>query len=144
MASRRKPFSALCHEVSPPPGERDMTTSATGGVTRRFLFHAPVLVLIAAAAPVSAQQVNYARAEQLLNWNSDRLVSGDQVNPQWLKDGNRFWYRNKTATGAEFVLVDPATGSRTLLFDHVTLAQALTSASDSVFDGNTMYLQPTT
>jgi hypothetical protein len=56
---------------------------------------------------------------------------GDQVNPQWLKDGNRFWYRNKTSNGAEFVLVNPASASRTLLFDHVKLAQAMTSASDT-------------
>ena len=67
-----------------------MTTRSTGRVIPRLDFPASVLVLIAAAAPISAQQVNYARAEQLLTWNSDRLVSGDQVNPQWLKDGNRF------------------------------------------------------
>ncbi len=94
------------------------------------------IALVAIAAPLGAQQVNYARAEQLLNWNTDRLVSGDQVSPQWLKDGNRFWYRNKTAQGAEFVLVDPVTASKTLLFDHVKLAQAMTSASDTAFDGN--------
>ena len=52
-------------------------------------------------APLAAQQVSYARAEQLLPWNTDRLVSGDQVQPQWMKDGNRFWYRNKTSAGAE-------------------------------------------
>jgi dipeptidyl-peptidase 4 len=102
---------------------------------------APLLMLVAAGAPLGAQEVNYSRAEQLLNWNSDRLVSGDQVNPQWLKDGNRFWYRNKTANGAEFVLVDPGSASRTLLFDHVKLAQAMTAASDTAFDGNKLPFQ---
>lgn len=99
----------------------------------------PVLVL--AAATLGAQEVNYSRAEQLLTWNTDRLVSGDQVNPQWLRDGNRFWYRNKTPNGAEFVLVDPASASRTLLFDHVKLAQAMTAASDTAFDGNKLPFQ---
>jgi len=91
--------------------------------------------VLIAAVPLSAQ-VTYSRAEQLLNWNTDRLVSGDQVQPQWFKDGNRFWYRNKTATGAEFVLIDPVTNARRLLFDHVKLAQAMTTASDTSFDGN--------
>jgi len=118
-----------------------MTTHTTGRGIPRLDFRASVLVLIAAAAPIDAQQVNYARAEQLLNWNADRLVSGDQVNPQWLKDGNRFWYRNKTANGAEFVLVNPAAASRTLLFDQVKLAQAMTSASDTAFDGNKLPFQ---
>ena len=118
-----------------------MTTSSPRRSTPRLGFHASVLVLIAAAAPIGAQQVNYARAEQFLNWNADRLVSGDQVNPQWLKDGNRFWYRNKTSNGAEFVLVNPASASRTLLFDHVKLAQAMTSASDTAFDGNKLPFQ---
>ena len=100
-----------------------------------------LIALGAVGLPLGAQAVNYSRAEQLLNWNADRLVSGDQVNPQWMKDGNRFWYRNKTANGAEFVLVDPATGSRSLLFDQVKLAQALTSASDTAFDGNKLPFQ---
>lgn len=97
-------------------------------------------LLAVAAAPLAAQ-VTYSRAEQLLNWNTDRLVSGDQVQPQWLKDGNRFWYRNKTATGAEFVLIDPVANARRLLFDHVKLAQAMTAAADTAFDGNKLPFQ---
>ncbi|MBK9411176.1 MAG: hypothetical protein IPN47_24705 [Gemmatimonadetes bacterium] len=93
----------------------------------------PALLLV--AGPLAAQ-VTYSRAEQLLNWNTDRLMSGDQVQPQWLKDGNRFWYRNKTANGAEFVLIDPVVNARRLLFDHVKLAQAMTTAADTAFDGN--------
>ncbi len=118
-----------------------MSTSTTPRLTARFGVRASLLAFAVIAAPIGAQQVNYARAEQLLNWNTDRLVSGDQVNPQWLKDGNKFWYRNKTSNGAEFVLVDPVTTSKTLLFDHVKLAQAMTSASDTAFDGNKLPFQ---
>jgi dipeptidyl aminopeptidase/acylaminoacyl peptidase len=96
--------------------------------------------LLFAAVPASGQ-VSYTRAEQLLSWNTDRLVSGDQVNPQWMKDGNRFWYRNKTAIGAEFVLVDPVANARRLLFDHMRLAQAMTTAADTAFDGNKLPFQ---
>src|SRR5687767_4757482 len=59
---------------------------------------------IPAAAPArQAAPISYSRAEQLLNWHTTLLVSGDEVVPQWLPDGNRFWYRNKTPAGAEFV-----------------------------------------
>jgi dipeptidyl-peptidase-4 len=102
---------------------------------------ATVALLTMGAAPLAAQQVNYSRAERLLSWNTDRLVSGDSVNPQWLKDGNRFWYRNKTASGAEFVLIDPVTGTRGLLFDHARLARAMTIAADTAFDGNKLLFQ---
>ncbi len=89
------------------------------------------------SAPLSAQ-VDYTRAERLLNWHTTRLVTGDQVTPGWLKDGDRFWYRNKTAVGAEFVLVDPVRNLRGQLFDHGRLARAMTVAADTAFDGNAL------
>jgi len=90
---------------------------------------------------VASAQVSYARAEQFLNWNTDRLVSGDDVRPEWMKDGNRFWYRNKIADGSEFVLVDPVTNTRRPLFDHVRLARAMTIASDTAFEGRKLPFQ---
>jgi dipeptidyl-peptidase-4 len=90
-----------------------------------------------ATSPLAAQ-VDYTRAERLLNWHTSRLVSGDQVTPGWMKDGDRFWYRNKTTSGAEFVLVDPARNLRGALFDHSRLARALTLAADTAFDGNAL------
>ena len=95
---------------------------------------------LVAAAPALAQ-VSYSRAEQLLNWNTDKLVSGDQVNPQWMKDGNRFWYRNKISDGAEFVLIDPVANGRRLLFDHMRLAVAMSTAGDTAFDGKKLPFQ---
>jgi dipeptidyl-peptidase 4 len=88
------------------------------------------------APTFAGAQVSYSRADQLLNWNTERLVSGDQVNPQWMLDGNRFWYRNKTANGAEFVLVDPVANARRLLFDHNKLAVAMSVANDTAYDAN--------
>ncbi|MCC7055015.1 MAG: DPP IV N-terminal domain-containing protein [Gemmatimonadaceae bacterium] len=86
----------------------------------------------ATAAPPPA--VRYDRAEQLLTWNSTRLITGDEVQPQWLKDGARFWYRNKVRQGAEFVLVDPVRGARELLFDNAKLAAAISVAADTAID----------
>ncbi len=78
--------------------------------------------------------VDYARAEQLLPWNAARLVTGDEVAPQWLKDGNRFWYRNKTRTGADYVVINPFTNTRGLLFENARLAAVMSVAADTAFD----------
>jgi dipeptidyl-peptidase 4 len=85
-------------------------------------------------APPVAPEIRYDRAEQLLTWNATRLVTGDEVQAQWYKDGSRFWYRNKVRQGAEFILVDPARGSRELLFENAKLAAAISTAADTSVD----------
>ena len=68
---------------------------------------------------------DYQRAERLLDWNTTDLLAGVQVNPNWLRDGNRFWYRNNTGSGYEFNLVDPVRGTKAPVFDHARLAAAM-------------------
>ncbi|MBV6521655.1 MAG: hypothetical protein MNPFHGCM_01799 [Gemmatimonadaceae bacterium] len=117
-----------------------MITLSSGTTVRPMLIASGIAFGVSASG-LAAQQVTYSRAEQLLNWNADRLVSGDQVVPRWMKDGNRFWYRNKTSVGAEFVLIDPVLNTRRLLFDHARLATAMSTASDTAFDGNKLPFQ---
>ena len=71
--------------------------------------HAQGVTAAPAAAPAASRTMTerYTRAEQLLPWNAGRLVFGDVVAPQWYKDGTRFWFRNKTKNGADFLFVDP-------------------------------------
>ena len=62
----------------------------------------------------------------------DRRVFKDRIEPHWVKDGDRFWYRNDLAGGSkEFILVDATAGSRGPAFDHERLADALSDASGS-------------
>jgi dipeptidyl aminopeptidase/acylaminoacyl peptidase len=91
------------------------------------------LASLAFATEAWTQEVDYSRAEQMLHWNVEPLVTGDAVNPQWLADGNRFWYRNKTSTGHQFVLVDPIRNTRGPLFDHYRMAAAMGLAADTSF-----------
>ena len=59
-------------------------------------------LIVSALLPSTAlAQITYTAAERLLSWNTSPLISGDSVRPQWLLDGNRFWYRNKTVNGAQ-------------------------------------------
>lgn len=54
---------------------------------------------------------DYARAEKMLGYNTAPLVDRAGIRPTFLPDG-RFWYRVLTPTGSEYVLVNPADGSR--------------------------------
>ncbi|HXI94119.1 MAG TPA: hypothetical protein VNO24_29450, partial [Blastocatellia bacterium] len=75
-------------------------------------------------APGALTTADYARAEKFMAYNTTPLVFGSGVRPNWLTD-ERFWYRNSTAEGTEFVLVDAKRGTRTPAFDHSKLAAAL-------------------
>ena len=96
----------------------------------------------ASAAPAQGEMLaRYTRAEQLLPWNTNRLAYGGQVTPQWYHDGTRFWFRNTTRSGAEFVYVDPTLNVMRLLFDNARLAVAITLAADSSYDPNKLPFQ---
>ncbi len=90
--------------------------------------------LTGAVAGTAAAQVDYQRAEQFLTWNTTKLITGDVAVPNWLPDGSRFWYRVTTASGADFVMVDPARNQRRLVFDNARLAAAMSLANDTAYD----------
>ncbi len=96
-----------------------------------------ILALLAAAPlprpaapqpPPTVTATDYARAESFLAGATGGLVFGGAVRPNWLS-GDRFWYRNATPGGAEFILADPASGLRARAFDHDRLAAALSTAA---------------
>ena len=80
------------------------------------IFYSVAILLIAFATSVFAQNKSltaddYARAEKMLAYSTAPLVDRAGARPTWLPDG-RFWYPVLTATGREFVLVNPADGSK--------------------------------
>ena len=98
-----------------------------------------VVMALARSAPGAAQQPppgavgvltadDYARAERFMPYNTAPLVFTGIFRPTWLADG-RFWYRNLTAAGSEFVLIDSAKGTRAQAFDHARLAATLSTAA---------------
>jgi len=106
---------------------------------------AVILALLVLVVPAAAQEdgpptvtaADYARAESFLRTNTSALVTGATVQATWL-DGERFWYRNTVAGGAEFVLVDAARRSREPAFDHERLAAAVSREADEAYDGLTL------
>ena len=95
----------------------------------------PFIVAAAFAAtsitPARAQRAmssaEYARAERFMGYNTMPLVFGTAVRPTWLPS-DRFWYRVVTPAGAELIVVDPARGTRTRVFDDSRLAAAVATA----------------
>ena len=65
---------------------------------------AALCAVLTAAPALSAQDTDptaadYNRAERFLSWQAETLVSGDQVRPEWMEDGQSFWYRNRLGEG---------------------------------------------
>lgn len=73
------------------------------------------LVLVASSSFAFTQSAltadDYARAEKMLIFNTSQFVDRSGARPTFLPDGS-FWYRVMTPTGMEFVLMNPANGTR--------------------------------
>src|SRR5262245_16605002 len=86
-------------------------------------------LLLLLALPLAAQRftaADYGRAERFLSYNTNPLVYHSDIRPTWI-DGDRFWYRNVSADGSEFVMIER--GSRSPAFDHAKIAAALSAAA---------------
>ena len=88
------------------------------------------VVARAAGQGRSVTAADYARAESKLGQAVNALVFRGAIRATWI-DSSRFWYRNTTAQGAEYIVVTPATRTRTLAFDPARLALALSKVADT-------------
>ena len=85
----------------------------------------------AAAVPLYAQRVDYAKADLIRTF--DPQLVGGRVYPVWLSDSVRFYYE-MTGAGEDrgtLYLVDPRTRTRRPLFDNLRLAASLSAVADS-------------
>ena len=80
------------------------------------------------AGPLTA--ADYRAAAALLEGNVGGLVKNARVEPHWLGDTGRFWYRRDTDAGHEYVVFDPATQDKVRAFDHEKAAAAISDALD--------------
>jgi len=83
---------------------------------------------------------DYERAEKFLYYNTGPLVDHGPVRPNWLPN-DRFWYRVLTAQGSEFILVNPAKGTRMPAFNQQKLATALSRATGVKYNANRLPFQ---
>ena len=84
-----------------------------------------------------AQKVTKADYEQAARFSSKHmrsLVYSTRIRPNWFRDSDKFWYSWKTAEGTRYWIVDPATGSKTEVFDMPKLARELTEITKDPYD----------
>ena len=112
----------------PPAGQpRWPRSSSTVPGVNIFL---SVFTLLALAASVFAQgsRADYERAFNYRRF-TDAKVLNRQVQAHWFTNSAGLWYQRELAGGGhEFIVVNTATGQRTLAFQHEKLATALALA----------------
>jgi dipeptidyl aminopeptidase/acylaminoacyl peptidase len=123
----------------PAPLRKPLATAPDNGKLHAPMYLLrPALAFIAVLLPIATfgqgTQSDYDRAKNL-GKSVSRKVFRANIEPQWLPDGGRFWYRNEFPDGTkEFILVDALKGIRNVVFDHGKLAAALAAASKSEID----------
>lgn len=93
-----------------------------------------LLLTCAIAARAQGTVDDYRRAESFLPWNAGKLMFPGNVEPNFVAQGDTFFYRSSTREGDNFMLVDPAAKSRAPAFDRTRLALALSAANGKQYD----------
>ncbi|MEO7965822.1 MAG: DPP IV N-terminal domain-containing protein [Gemmatimonadaceae bacterium] len=83
----------------------------------------------------------YRHAQQMLAGNAELLVLRDKISPNWIGNGDRFWYRVRTERGSEFDYVDLTKKVRRPAFDHARLAASLAKSADTTVMGDSLPFQ---
>ncbi|MBL9170878.1 MAG: prolyl oligopeptidase family serine peptidase [Verrucomicrobiales bacterium] len=84
--------------------------------------------LVASPACGQGTRADYDRSAQLRRLTENKVLNL-RIEPRWLTNQARFWYRRELAGGnSQFVLVDAEQGTKVLAFDHARLAEALSRA----------------
>src|SRR5690606_28431754 len=81
-------------------------------------------------------RANYPLAARFSPEKLKRMIFSTSVNPQWLKNSNRFWYAYETSAGKNWYIVDPQARRKETLFDNAQLAAQLTRIVKDPFDAH--------
>ena len=91
-------------------------------------------------SPDSLTTSDYAHAEQFLFYNVAPYLDHESIRPNWTSD-DHFWFRDLTATGSDFILIDPENGSRKPAFDQEKLAASLSKATGNNYTADMLPFQ---
>ena len=77
---------------------------------------------------------NYRQAAKYSPKNLGKLVHSTTVRPNWLENGNRFWYQYKTTEGSSYYIVDADTRTKAKLFDNAKMAKWLSEITKDPYE----------
>ncbi len=100
----------------------------------KSLWVACLLMWPAVAAPAQEIGRRYARAEQMLPWNRDRVLFNADLEPVWIPGSELLWYQSASEQGWRFLVADPASRAKRPAFDHARMAAALSRAIGAPVD----------
>jgi len=98
------------------------------------------ILILSASAQKAYTSKDYERAEGMMGYSIQQYIDRITPNPNWLPD-DRFWYRVLTHEGSEFIMIDPARGTRTTVFDHKKLAAAISAATGYTYQASMLPFQ---
>lgn len=78
---------------------------------------------------------DYQRAQYFINPNQSKVYEA-YIIPNWIKEGDAFWYEKKGIDVKEYFLVDPRNKSKEPLFNRHDLAKKLQESSSDTIDAN--------
>lgn len=101
-----------------------------------------LIIVLAVFLSVSsnAQQANYALAARFSPKRLEKMIFSTEVDPHWLKNGDRFWYMYETSDRKKWYLVDAAKNTKTELFDTDKMAADISRIVKDPFDGQNLSL----
>jgi dipeptidyl-peptidase-4 len=104
----------------------------------KFLLYVLFAASIPGAAVAQDRKVqetpNYQLAARFAPSKVSKLVFSTSVNPNWMRDGNKFWYSYSTPAGVRYYIVDPVAKKKELMFDNGQLAMQITRIVKDPFD----------
>lgn len=87
-----------------------------------------LLFSVSLTAQTTVNAEDYARAEQFLYSQTAPFVYNANLRPVWV-DSERFWFRDESKTGTEFILVNAKTEKQEAAFNHAKVAASLNKLS---------------
>jgi dipeptidyl-peptidase-4 len=86
------------------------------------------------ASPALVTTANYALEARFLPAAVNQLVFDLSITPHWFTLSDRFWYSYRTTDGTKYYIVDPLKKSKSLLWDNVKVAAALSTLTNFPYD----------
>ncbi|HJO30674.1 MAG TPA: DPP IV N-terminal domain-containing protein, partial [Acidobacteriota bacterium] len=122
-----------------------MTLALVGNPLAGTAMAAPQQEQQRAVAAVSAKpegsdlvwgEANWQLANRFASYKMRDLSYSTSVSPVWIEGtDDNFWYSYETSAGREFILVDPAAGTKAPIFDNDRIAAELTRITKDPYDG---------